>query len=109
VRRRVDARLGGLSPEAELVIYRVAQEALTNALRHADASAVELELRAGGGEVELVVRDDGKGIDGAVPGAGIAGMHERALLLDGTCDVRTHPEGGTEVRLRIAAGREGAR
>lgn len=102
VRRRVDAHLDGLSPEAELVVYRVAQEALTNTLRHAGATRAELELRAGGGEVELVVRDDGRGIDGAVPGAGIAGMHERALLLDGTCDVRTRPEGGTEVRLRIA-------
>lgn len=102
VHRNVDPLLGALSPEAELVVFRVAQEALTNTLRHADASSADLRLRRDGARVELLVRDDGRGVDGMVPGAGIAGMHERALLLDGTCDIRTRPEGGTEVRLRIA-------
>jgi two-component system sensor histidine kinase UhpB len=101
VQRRVDAHLAPLSPEGELVVFRVAQEALTNTLRHAGATAADVRLRADGDVVELVVRDDGRGLEGSVPGSGIAGMHERALLLDGTCALRTRPEGGTEVRLRI--------
>jgi two-component system, NarL family, sensor histidine kinase UhpB len=103
VRRAIDAELPPLSPQAELVIYRVAQEALANTLRHARASRAELSLIAAGGRVTLIVRDDGRGLDGSVPGAGIQGMHERALLLDATCELTTLPQGGTEVRLDIDA------
>jgi two-component system sensor histidine kinase UhpB len=72
-------------------------------LRHAGASCADVRLVSDGSLVELVVRDDGRGVEGTVPGSGIAGMHERALLLDGTCDIVTRAEGGTEVRLRIPA------
>lgn len=101
VRRSVDATLPPLSPQTELVIYRVAQEALANTLRHADASSAELALTAADGHVTLTVRDDGRGLDGSIPGAGIRGMHERALLLDATCKLTTLPHGGTQVRLEI--------
>lgn len=107
VRRTISVELPPLSPQAELVIYRVAQEALANTLRHADARSAELALTAADGRVALVVRDDGRGLDGTVPGAGIQGMLERALLLDGTCELRTRPEGGTEVRLEIGAREAG--
>lgn len=100
----VDPRLPALSPEAELVIFRIAQEALTNTLRHAKASRAELTLaraQDSDGAVTLVVRDDGRGLNGSDPGAGIQGMHERALLLGGVCRLDSPPSGGTEVRLRL--------
>jgi two-component system sensor histidine kinase UhpB len=102
VRLSVDAGLPPLSPEAELVVFRVAQEALSNTLRHAGASAAELTLAVGDdGTVTLRASDDGRGLRGSVPGAGIQGMHERALLLGGTCRLRTLESGGTEVALRL--------
>jgi two-component system, NarL family, sensor histidine kinase UhpB len=109
VRRTVDLGDGPpLPPETELVVYRVAQEALTNALRHADAGSAELSLTRTGGLLVLVVRDDGRGIGDAEPGAGIQGMRERALLVDGACELRDRPGGGTEVRLEVATARAAA-
>ncbi len=99
--RDLDGPLPRLTPEAELVIYRVAQEGLTNALRHADASEAVLTLRRDGGGVTLTVADDGRGLDGSDAGAGIQGMRERALLAGGRVDVRNRAEGGAEVRLEL--------
>jgi two-component system sensor histidine kinase UhpB len=102
VRLAVDPDLPPLSPEAELVVFRVAQEALSNTLRHAGASAAEVVLAVGDdGTVTLRASDDGRGLGESAPGAGIQGMHERALLLGGTCQLRTLPSGGTEVALRL--------
>ncbi len=104
VRSAIDPAVPPLSPETELVVYRIAQEALANTLRHAGAASAELALRAADGRVTLTVRDDGRGLDGTTAGAGIQGMHERALLLDATCELTTRPEGGAEVRLSIDVG-----
>jgi two-component system sensor histidine kinase UhpB len=93
--------LPGLGGEAELVIYRVAQEALTNTLRHAGASHAVLRVRKVERALVLDVADDGVGLDGAPPGAGIAGMRERALLIGGRLQVQSPPGGGTSVRLTI--------
>lgn len=90
-----------LAEETELVIYRVAQEALTNAIRHAGATSIELELTSGDGEVRLRVGDDGKGLDGAPAGSGIRGMRERALLVGADISVRTRAPGGVEVELEV--------
>ena len=97
--------LPALAPETELVVYRIAQEAVTNALRHARAERVDLELTAHAGEVQLTVRDDGIGMPGEVrPGAaGLTGMRERALLVEGRLALRTPPGGGTEVVLVVPA------
>jgi two-component system sensor histidine kinase UhpB len=103
---RLDRRLPELGPTAELVIYRVAQEALTNALRHAQASHVILTLRGDAEGVVLSVIDDGRGLDGTVPGAGIQGMRERALLAGATIAVRSRPKAGVEVRLALPEGGE---
>jgi two-component system, NarL family, sensor histidine kinase UhpB len=100
VRAHVERDTGDITPEMELVVYRVAQEALTNALRHASASQVLVELQRENGELTLRVVDDGLGFDGAQPGSGIQGMRERALLVGGRVLVRAHG-GGTEVRLRL--------
>jgi two-component system sensor histidine kinase UhpB len=100
VRVEVDRDDTSITPEMELVVYRVAQEALTNALRHARASEVLVELRRTGTTLTLRVTDDGLGTDGAQPGSGIQGMRERALLVGGRVVVRGL-ERGTEVRLQL--------
>ncbi|CAM5671767.1 histidine kinase OS=Streptomyces tendae OX=1932 GN=GUR47_31150 PE=4 SV=1 [Streptomyces tendae] len=79
--RRFDADLPVLDHETELVLYRVAQESLTNAARHADAERLEVGLGRADGAVTLTVADDGRGIEAAHEGAGIRGMRERALLI----------------------------
>src|SRR5690606_41818471 len=77
----LDPDLPPLGNEKELVIYRVAQEGLTNVVRHAGARHAEIALRRRPSGVELSIRDDGKGIGGAAEGAGIRGMRERARLV----------------------------
>jgi two-component system, NarL family, sensor histidine kinase UhpB len=101
VKRRIEPDLE-LSPEAEVVVYRVAQEAITNALRHSGAERIELTLeRDGAGGAELRVADDGGGLDGAADGSGLRGMRERALLAGGVLELGTRPGGGALVTLRL--------
>jgi two-component system sensor histidine kinase UhpB len=101
----IDCRLArdlpDLTPEQELVIYRVAQEGLTNTLRHADASSATVGLERAGGRLMLKVQDDGRGLGEAVAGSGLQGMRERAVLVGGVLSVRTREAGGTEVRLEL--------
>ncbi|MFF9279606.1 sensor histidine kinase [Streptomyces griseosporeus] len=102
VRPDLAPALPPLPAETELVLYRVAQEALTNTARHSGAERAEVCLRADAdGTVELLVRDDGRGVGDAPEGAGISGMRERALLVGATLTVVPAPDGGTDVRLRI--------
>ncbi|WP_407556005.1 HAMP domain-containing sensor histidine kinase [Streptomyces sp. Pv4-95] len=101
VRHHIDADLPPLSRDTELVLYRVAQESLTNVARHAGAHRVDLTLRHSPTGVELRVHDDGRGIDGAAEGAGISGMRERALLIGADLSLGPGPGGGTEVRLIV--------
>lgn len=91
--------VSGLPRETELVLYRVAQEALTNVARHANASSVELSLTRAGRCVVLSVPDDGIGIPTHVEGTGIQGMRERALLIGGELTLSRTAGGGTHVRL----------
>ncbi|NEC32632.1 sensor histidine kinase [Streptomyces rubrogriseus] len=108
VRHDIAAGLPGLGDNADLVLYRVAQEGLTNAARHSGARLVVLSLdRAGDDAVRLRVRDDGRGFDdsgGAAEGAGIRGMRERALLIGADLVVGPARGGGTEVRLTVPVG-----
>lgn len=101
VRRSFAPGLPALSPEAEVVVYRVAQEALTNAARHADAREVGLSLGRQGASVVLEVRDDGRGFDGLAEGSGLMGMRERAGLVRAELSVVSRPRHGTTVRLRV--------
>ena len=101
---RLDPKLPPLTRDAELVVYRVAQESLTNVLRHAEASTAVVALAERGGEVQLVVSDDGHGVDGVPAGNGIKGMKERALALGGDVAVTRSALGGTDVRLSIPTG-----
>ena len=103
VRQRIDQDLPVLEREAELAVYRVAQEAMTNVARHARAERVELALERRDGAVVLTVRDDGCGIEsGHLRSAtGVAGMRERALLVGGSLDISGSPAEGTDVQLRV--------
>lgn len=90
-----------LSPEDEIVVYRVAQEALTNVLRHADATHVRVCLERHAGAVRLRVADDGAGLDGAKPGGGIRGMRERAVLIGADLTIGAAEGGGSMVTLDV--------
>ena len=102
VERRLE-RIPPLSQEQELVIYRVAQEALTNVARHAQATSAELSLGRANGEVTLRVRDDGRGLpaSAASSSTGIRGMRERAMLIGAEFSIGPADSGGTEVVLRV--------
>lgn len=107
VRHDLRPGLPPLTEETELVLYRVAQEALTNTARHAGADRAELRLCPVPGGVELLVRDNGTGLGAAAgEGAGIRGMRERALLIGAHLTISSPAHGtggGTVVRLRAAA------
>ncbi|HET6867253.1 MAG TPA: sensor histidine kinase [Solirubrobacteraceae bacterium] len=107
VRRELDWRLPALSAEVELVIYRVAQEALTNVLRHAEAVEVTVSLTGAEGCVVLVVSDDGRGLPEPRREGGLGGMRERALLIHADLEVHPSSGGGTEIVLTVPAGVEG--
>jgi len=94
--------LPALGYEQELVIYRVAQEALTNVIRHSLAGHADLSLTARGQSVCLCVVDDGLGIAPDIDvNGGIRGMYERALLVGGDLTVKGRPSGGTHVQLEV--------
>jgi two-component system sensor histidine kinase UhpB len=103
VRRQLDWSLPKLAPEVELVIYRVAQEALTNVLRHAAATEVLVELRRDESHVVLEVADNGRGLPADAEERGMRGMRERASVIDADLDVRARPEGGTCLVLSVPA------
>ena len=92
-----------LTPEEELVVYRVAQEALTNIARHAEARHAELSLARDDGTVVLRVCDDGRGASASElrSSYGVRGMRERAMLIGAALRIDTTPGGGTQVVLRI--------
>lgn len=94
IERHFDPGLPGLDRETELVLYRVAQEGLTNIARHADAENARLAVRRAPGAVVLSIVDDGRGIGLACEGAGIRGMRERALLIGATLDIGPGGPGG---------------
>lgn len=100
VERGFGRGLPDLSPEAELVVYRITQEALTNIARHSRAGRVELHLGRRGDGIVLRVRDDGDGIRGP-EGTGVQGMRERARMVGGQLTIGPAAGGGTEVTLEL--------
>ncbi|MBW3592741.1 MAG: HAMP domain-containing protein [Actinobacteria bacterium] len=101
VSRRIDPDLPRLTPDAELVLFRIAQEALTNVARHASTPRVDLAVGRSERGVRLLVRDYGRGLNGATAGSGIRGMRERALLIEAVLAIASPADGGVEVRLEI--------
>ena len=104
VERRFSRDLPPLTAEAELAIYRVAQESLTNVARHAQAHRVALTLEPGGDSVVLHVADDGRGMNEASEengSGGLRSMREHALLVGGALAVTSGRDGGVEIRLEV--------
>jgi len=95
-----------LDEPVQLVVYRVAQEALSNAKQHSGAENISVRLSEEPGCVELSVSDDGTGFtfEQATKGLGLGGMRERALLVGGDLNVESRPDLGTRVRLRVPIG-----
>lgn len=108
----VDAGLGPLPAAAEVAAFRIASEALTNAVRHSGAEHVTLRIEAGAGDLVVEVRDDGVGIGpDSTAGVGLSSMRERARELGGRCSVEVLPTGGTGVTAHLpirAVGTNGA-
>ena len=104
VSQHLDEHLPELGHDEELVVYRVAQEALTNVARHSGADHAELRLRARNGDLMVSVSDRGRGLGpGGEPGTGIRGMRERAALIGATLDVGPNEDGvGCAVTLLVA-------
>jgi len=107
-----------LDPELESTVYRVAQEALTNVSRHAEATHAVVAVTVVGDALELTVRDDGRGLpdesrlgprgDGLEGGFGMSGMRERAELVGGELEFLPAPEKGALVRLTVPLSARGA-
>ena len=100
--------MSSMPAELELALYRVAQEALTNAVRHGQARTIVLTLSGDPQLLTLHVADDGSGIGpGTEEGAGIRGMRERALLIGGHISVKSRPGHGVTVHLELSAAEQG--
>ena len=98
-----------LPPELETACFRIAQQALTNVVQHAQARQVWVELRQRGVELQLVIRDDGIGFDVSTVWSrgvsefnlGLQGMQERAIIVGGQLDITSAPGQGTEVHVGL--------
>jgi two-component system, NarL family, sensor histidine kinase UhpB len=108
VHRRLEAPLPALPSGVELAIYRIAQEALTNVVRHSGASEVTVSLSSSETELVLSVADNGNGLpDPVAEGGGLTGMRERALMIGGLLKIQSETGTGVTVTLRVGAAQEG--
>ena len=102
--RDISGNFNDLSAEIEQCVYRVAQEAISNTIQHANARRLVVVLQKQDGSVLLEITDDGDGFQ-AVPaianGFGLQGMRDRAKQLGGMCEIQSSPNGGTTIRLRM--------
>ena len=108
VETRIDVPPNDMRPASELetAAYRLVQECLSNAARHADAALVVVEVTRRDGSMRIRVSDDGRGFDPAreTEGFGIGGMRERVDLLDGELTIASEPGGGTEIVAELPLG-----
>jgi signal transduction histidine kinase len=102
VRLAVEGEPMPLAAGVDLAAYRIVQEALTNARRHAPGASVEIDLRYGNGNLVVQVADDGPGTEGtAAEGHGLLGMRERAIMVGGDLEAGPGPDGGFMVQARL--------
>jgi len=95
VRLSVEGEPVDLPAGVDLAAYRIAQEGLTNAVRHSGATRVDVRLRYAPGRLDIEVEDDGRGLRDPGPGGhGLVGIRERVALYDGTVDLTASPSGG---------------
>jgi signal transduction histidine kinase len=93
-----------LDPEIQTTCFRVAQEAITNAVRHANATRIDVELSCENGNLRLQVRDNGRGFDAEsvqaqAVGLGLIGIKERAILVGGRTKIVSSPNKGTTIEI----------
>jgi signal transduction histidine kinase len=106
VELRIEGEPTQLPPGVDLTAYRLVQEGLTNAIKHARASKADVVVRYGDGTVEVVVTDDGPGGgDGGGGGHGLVGMRERVTVYGGELEAGPRPEGGYSLRARLPVQR----
>jgi signal transduction histidine kinase len=104
-----------LTAQAELALYRIAQEAISNAVRHSGAEHIQLRIAGSAGVVAVTVTDDGRGFDveevleGEARGLGLFGMQERAAYVGGRVSIQSRPGRGTEVRAEVPVADREAR
>jgi two-component system sensor histidine kinase UhpB len=102
VDRQIDSQAAHLDPNVELVLYRVAQESLTNVARHSNATRVIFALAHNGDSVVLQIADNGDGFERPhLEGGGLRGIRENALIVGGALAIKASPTGGIEVRLEV--------
>jgi two-component system, NarL family, sensor histidine kinase UhpB len=102
VHRWIDVSLPVMASDVELAIYRITQEALTNVMRHSNASEVTVALSRSDSELMLRVSDNGQGLPAPLSeGGGLAGMRERAMLIGGELRIESEPGSGVAVSLRL--------
>ena len=100
--RAPDSALRGLPAAVDVAAYRIASEAVTNALRHGRPSRVEVLLDVADHHLLLEVRDDGTGMPDEVrAGVGLESVHHRAAEVGGSCELRTRPGAGTVLSARL--------
>ena len=107
VRLQLPERELPLNPDAQLALFRIAQEAMNNAVRHSDSDEVSVQLRSDGATAELQVEDAGVGFDQRSirhRGIGLVGIEERARLAGGNAWVASAPGQGTRVTVRVGSG-----
>jgi signal transduction histidine kinase len=95
-----------LNPEIQTTCFRIAQEAITNAVRHANATRIDVELARENGNLQLQVRDNGRGFDAdaaqaQTAGLGLVGIKERAALVDARAKIISSPDKGTTVEVSL--------
>ena len=96
-----------LPAAVEVAAYRIALEAFTNIVKHAEASACRIELRIENNLLLLEVADNGRGLsNGTRAGVGFTSMRERAAELGGDCALENIPTGGTRVQARLPIGKD---
>jgi len=103
VRLIVSGPVTRLDPGVELAAYRIVQEALTNARRHAAGAAVDVELRYAGDALRLRIRDNGPGLADRHTGHGLLGMRERAAAVGGSLQTGEAPGGGFRIEAELPA------
>jgi signal transduction histidine kinase len=95
-----------LNPEIQTTCFRIAQEAITNTVRHANATQIEVDLRCENGKLRLLLRDNGIGFDVESAqvqrvGLGLIGIEERAALVDGRAEIISSPSNGTTIEVSL--------
>jgi signal transduction histidine kinase len=109
IKSRIESLDGLVSAESEVMIYRILQEALSNIVKHADASEVQITIERHGQQISMVVQDDGRGFDAenmldaanTSRGLGLTGFEERAHLLGGQFHCQSSPGQGTTLTFEI--------